>query len=241
MLAISAAPAAAASAALRTASILGRTAARHLWAQFGQQVAPSAASNLKLFGALLLTGTGFTALLMIVPVTALTLALSVGLKTGRPIVPPAPPPAQSPPLETGQLACPLPGSVVTQPFGPSSLPGEPALFGYRNFHAGVDLAMPEGTAVRAAESGQVVWAGAQTNSLGMTVGYGNHVRIAASGDRVDYYGHLSRIGVSRGDVVQRFQVIGWVGSTGYSTGPHLHFEVRVMGKPVDPVPYMPKC
>lgn len=234
-------PAAVGAVAVRTAAVMGRVAMRHLWGQFGQEVGPSAFANLKLFGAILLTGTGFTVVLIVAPVAALTLALTAGISTGRPIAVPTSPPAPGPPLQAGELACPIPGAVVTQPFGPSELPGEPALFGYQNFHAGVDLGSPTGTPVRAVEGGQVVWAGAQTNSLGMMVGYGNLVRIAAPAGRMDYYGHLSGIGVSRGDVVQPYQVIGWVGSTGYSTGPHLHFEVRVNGSPVNPAPFMQKC
>jgi murein DD-endopeptidase MepM/ murein hydrolase activator NlpD len=131
--------------------------------------------------------------------------------------------------------------VLTQLFGPSDLPGEPAYFGYPHFHLGLDLAVPEGAPIRAAESGQVLEAAGQTNSLGLLVGYGNLVRIAAPQGRVDYYGHMSRIAVSRGDVVQQYQVIGYVGSTGYSTGPHVHFEVRLNGTPVDPSLFMTPC
>ena len=81
----------------------------------------------------------------------------------------------------------------------------------------------------------------QTDSLGMLVGYGNLVRIQADSGRIDYYGHMTAFAVQRGDVVQTGQVIGFVGSTGYSTGPHLHFEVRVSGVPVDPAPYLRPC
>jgi murein DD-endopeptidase MepM/ murein hydrolase activator NlpD len=133
------------------------------------------------------------------------------------------------------------GSTLTQPFGPSELPGEPAVFGFAHFHTGVDLAAPAGTPIRAAEAGQVIQAAGQTNSLGMLVGYGNLVRIQAGSGRIEYYGHMTEFAVQRGDVVQPGQVIGYVGSTGYSTGPHLHFEVRVGGTPVNPAPYMRPC
>lgn len=97
----------------------------------------------------------------------------------------------------------------------------------RQFHTGVDIAASYGTPVRAGGDGRVIF-------TGWRGGYGNVV-IIDHGDKVTtIYAHLSSIRVSEGTVVKAGQVIGRVGSTGFSTGPHLHFEVRVDGKHVDP-------
>jgi murein DD-endopeptidase MepM/ murein hydrolase activator NlpD len=106
-------------------------------------------------------------------------------------------------------------------------------FGYRwgRLHAGIDIAVPEGTPLRAADSGRVIIAG-------WTGGYGNYTCIAHSGSLSTCYGHQSRIAVSVGQNVSKGQVIGYSGNTGNSTGPHLHFEVRVNGNPVDPMGYL---
>jgi murein DD-endopeptidase MepM/ murein hydrolase activator NlpD len=200
----------------------------------------AAFSNLRISFAVLLTGAGLLLTVVVLPVLIVVFAMSVGVSHGIRLDVPVQA-APGPPLQPGELACPLPGSVLTQPFGPSDLAGEPAMFGYPHFHAGVDLAVPEGKPILAAEPGQVVQAAGQINSLGMLVGYGNLVRIQANSGRVDYYGHMVAFAVQRGDVVQADQVIGFVGSTGYSTGPHLHFEVRAGAVPVDPAPYMRPC
>jgi murein DD-endopeptidase MepM/ murein hydrolase activator NlpD len=231
------------SRAAGTAGALGRAALGGLGALGGQlrDRAPGAAlANLKLSLAVLLTGLGLVLFGAAVPVLVVVFAMDVSLTHGIPIGDPNPLPP-GPPLAPGELLCPLPGAVETQPFGPSDLPGEPAMFGYPHFHTGIDLARPTGTPIYAAEAGQVVQAAGQTDGLGVLVGYGNLVRIQAGGDRVDYYGHMLGFAVQRGDVVQVGQVIGWVGSTGYSTGPHVHFEVRARGTPVDPAPYMRSC
>jgi murein DD-endopeptidase MepM/ murein hydrolase activator NlpD len=88
----------------------------------------------------------------------------------------------------------------------------------------------------AASSGTVTFAGGQTNAFGTLTGYGNYVMITDTQGRVELYGHMSRILASVGQVVPAGQQIGQVGSTGFSTGPHLHFEVRVTGHPVNPAP-----
>lgn len=219
---------------------LGRSGLRALdLGGLRQRVVGLAASNLKLSALALLTAAGLLLALIAAPVLALVFAITVGVGNGIPLdmVVAAP----GPPLAAGELACPLPGAVLTQKFAPSELPGEPAMFGFTHFHTGLDLARPIDTPIRAAEPGQVVQAAGQTNSLGMLVGYGNLVRIQANGSRVDYYGHMAAFAVQRGDVVQAGQLIGLVGSTGYSTGPHLHFEVRSKGVPIDPAPYMRPC
>jgi peptidoglycan DL-endopeptidase CwlO len=106
-------------------------------------------------------------------------------------------------------------------------------FGYRwgRLHAGIDLPVPEGTPIRAAAAGRVAIAG-------WTGGYGNYTCIQHSGALSTCYGHQSRIGTSVGASVSQGQVIGYSGNTGNSTGPHLHFETRVNGSPVDPMGYL---
>lgn len=98
----------------------------------------------------------------------------------------------------------------------------------RKFHSGVDLPKPTGTPVYATKEGKVIQAGNKGNS------YGIHVMIDHGGGFVSIYGHLSSVDVKAGDMVQGGQLIGRVGSTGRSTGPHLHFEVRQNGKAIDP-------
>ena len=134
----------------------------------------------------------------------------------------------------GPMACPVVGAVVTQGFGPTSAPFEPPGFGYPHFHTGIDLAAPMGTPVRAANDGLVEVAGTMVDALGIPVGYGNYVKVAVGGSEEEIYGHLSAISVAPNQIVRAGQPIGAVGSTGSSTGPHLHFEVRVRGVPVDP-------
>jgi murein DD-endopeptidase MepM/ murein hydrolase activator NlpD len=227
--------------ATATAANLGRSAFRTLFGEFRDRVVGALFSSLKLWSILLLTGVGLLLLAVAAPVLLIVFAMDVGVSHGLRLDVPALAAPPGPPLAPGELACPVPGAVVTQSFGPSELPGEPAMFGYPHFHTGIDLGIAGGTPIRAAEPGQVVQAAGQTDSLGMLVGYGNLVRIQADSGRVDYYGHLLAFAVQRGDVVQTGQVIGFVGSTGYSTGPHVHFEVRVGGVPVDPAPYLRPC
>jgi murein DD-endopeptidase MepM/ murein hydrolase activator NlpD len=229
-------------AVVRTAGALGRAALGALTAGAKERVVGLAFSNLRLVLAVLLTGLGAFAAMVALPVLIVVFAMSAGVSHGLRLDVPASAAAPAgPPLQPGELACPVPGAYVTQPFGPSDLAGEPAMFGYPHFHTGIDLGAAEGTPIRAAEGGQVIQAAGQTNSLGFLVGYGNLVRIQANGGRVDYYGHMVEFAVERGDVVEANQVIGYVGTTGYSTGPHLHFEVRAGGTPVNPAPYMRPC
>jgi murein DD-endopeptidase MepM/ murein hydrolase activator NlpD len=124
----------------------------------------------------------------------------------------------------GLFSWPVVGTI-TSPFGWRSNP----FGGAPEFHQGLDIAAPSGTTVTAAASGTVImaqWYG----------GYGNYVLIDHGGGYSTGYGHLSAIYVSMGQKVGRGQAIGAVGSTGESTGPHLHFEVRLDGKPIDPAP-----
>ena len=99
-------------------------------------------------------------------------------------------------------------------------------------HPGFDLAAKAGTPVAAAAAGEVVHAGPAGT-------YGNLVIVRHDGGIETRYAHLSAVGVQVGDHVAPGQPIGNVGTTGYSTGPHLHFEVRRDGKPMDPAPYLP--
>ena len=124
----------------------------------------------------------------------------------------------------GRFSWPVSGTI-TSPFGWRSNP----FGGGPEFHQGLDIAAPIGTTVTAAAAGTVIMAQWYD-------GYGNYILIDHGNHYSTGYGHLSAIYVSVGQVVQRGQAIGAVGSTGVSTGPHLHFEVRIDGKPVDPAP-----
>jgi len=126
----------------------------------------------------------------------------------------------------GALAWPVSGTI-TSPFGYRRNP----FGGGMEFHQGLDIAAPMGTTITAAASGTVI-------SAGWYGGYGNYILIDHGGGMATGYGHCSQIFVSVGQQVQKGQAIGAVGSTGASTGPHVHFEVRINGKPVDPVPYL---
>ncbi|HEY1420770.1 MAG TPA: peptidoglycan DD-metalloendopeptidase family protein [Candidatus Dormibacteraeota bacterium] len=131
------------------------------------------------------------------------------------------------------LSWPMSAFQVTQGFGPSTLVLEPPLEGYKHFHTGIDMAAPLGASVMAAASGVVV-------AVGHTaVGYGNYIIVAHGGGVETLYGHLLATQVLVGDHVARGEQIGREGSTGYSTGPHLHFELRVNNKVVDPMPFLP--
>jgi len=130
------------------------------------------------------------------------------------------------------LAWPIQGATLTQGFGPSTLWLEPAMFGFPHFHTGLDLASSN-TRIGAAADGVVAAVGSGTT------GYGNYVIIAHGGGIVTLYGHLAVTMVKVGQTVTQGQQIGVEGSTGNSTGVHLHFEVRVNGTPVDPSPYLP--
>ena len=106
-------------------------------------------------------------------------------------------------------------------------------FGWRwgRMHEGIDIGVPYGTPIHAAASGTIIYCGWES-------GYGNLTVIDHGNNLATAYGHQSSIAVSCGQQVTQGQVIGYVGSTGHSTGPHLHFEVRVNGNPVDPMGYL---
>ena len=131
------------------------------------------------------------------------------------------------------LSWPIAGAYITQPFGPSELLLEPPLGPYPHFHTGIDLAARFGTRVTAAATGVVV---AVANTQ---VGYGNYVIVAHGGGIMTLYGHLLETDVKVGDHVARGQRVGLEGTSGLSTGPHLHFELRVNDQVTDPMPYLP--
>jgi murein DD-endopeptidase MepM/ murein hydrolase activator NlpD len=97
------------------------------------------------------------------------------------------------------------------------------------FHAGLDFAAPQGTPIYATADGRITTAGNSGN------GYGNHVEINHGYGYETLYGHMVRVKARIGQLVKRGEVIGWVGSTGKSTGPHLHYEVHKNGRPIDPI------
>ncbi|WP_461373169.1 murein hydrolase activator EnvC family protein [Candidatus Aquicultor sp.] len=117
---------------------------------------------------------------------------------------------------------------ITSPFGWRYHP----VLKYSRMHTGIDLGVGSGTPVHAAKSGKVIIAG-------WMGGYGNVVVIDHGGGMSTLYGHNSKLDVNVGQTVEQGQVISHSGSTGLSTGPHLHFEIRVNGNPQDPVKFLP--
>ena len=133
-----------------------------------------------------------------------------------------------------RLAWPLTGWVLTQTYGCTAFELEPAaawcLTGH--FHSGLDLAAPVDTPIHAA-------AGGVARTAEDPGGYGLYVVVDHGGRVSTLYGHLDWTPLSNGEVVRAGDNLGVVGSSGLSTGPHLHFEVRRDGRPVDPIPWLP--
>lgn len=124
--------------------------------------------------------------------------------------------------ETGMLQRPVPGNVSSN-FGLRLHP----ILGYTRMHKGVDFRAGYGTPILATTDGRVA-------AAGWSGGYGNQVRLAHSGGLVTTYSHMSRIVARPGETVRQGEVIGYVGSSGLATGPHLHYEMLKDGVPVDP-------
>lgn len=124
-----------------------------------------------------------------------------------------------------------PAYIVGMECAPTGLPVDGILTQrFHAYHSGIDLGIPLGTAVYATQSGTVTWA--EWN----TFGYGNLV-IIQSGRFITYYAHLTSPNVIKGDVVAKGSLIGWSGSTGNSSGPHVHYETRVDDIPNDPLTF----
>ncbi len=141
------------------------------------------------------------------------------------------PAAYSSPVPTRGISVPsrmpLEGAALTSGFGMRTHP----VLGGRRQHAGIDLAAPTGTPVYATADGIVSRADWYSS-------YGLYISVEHGASMQTRYAHLSRLAVAAGDSVKKGDLIGYVGSTGRSTGPHLHYEVRVEGLAVNPIPYM---
>ena len=133
------------------------------------------------------------------------------------------------PIKPGQLVCPIPGAPIIQKFGPTSFALEPSYDGYLHFHTGVDILATYGTPIYAAAGGEVT-------AAGPAIGFGIRVEVTDSYGLVGIYAHMSEVSVALGQRVQQGDKVGLVGSTGYSIGPHLHFQLEVGGVPTDPMP-----
>jgi murein DD-endopeptidase MepM/ murein hydrolase activator NlpD len=137
----------------------------------------------------------------------------------------------SPPMPSGSdssapMQWPVAGRI-TSPFGERKNP----MSGGDDFHPGLDIAADQGAPIAAAAAGRVI-------SAGPDGGYGNLIVVDDGGGITTRYGHCSQIFARVGEIVSPGQTIGAVGSTGHSTGPHLHFEVRVNDRPVDPADFL---
>ena len=129
-------------------------------------------------------------------------------------------------IAPGELFPPLNPSVISSGYGPRLHP----ILGYSRMHTGLDINGDSGDEISASASGRVIWAGPRG-------GYGNTIIIDHGGGMATLYAHQSSLVAKNGDRVVVGDLIGYVGSTGLSTGPHLHFEVRIDGAHTDPAPF----
>ena len=128
---------------------------------------------------------------------------------------------------TGSYIWPCPSSTyVTSRYGYRTHP----IFGDERFHSGIDISANEGATIIAADSGTVSVATYDSS-------YGNYVTVYHSNGTYTLYAHMSSLAVSAGQTVSQGDTIGYAGSTGWATGPHLHFEIRSNGGTVDPLAY----
>ena len=147
---------------------------------------------------------------------------------------PSPPPVRAvaepagDPIRMVRFIRPVANHAINSRFGTRHLAGE----AHARAHQGVDIAAPTGTTVRTTAPGVVTAAGYDAG------GYGNYVEVRHPNGLRSFYGHLSRIEARVGQAVETGQRFGRVGSTGYSTGPHLHFEIRRGGARLNPVRYL---
>ena len=132
-------------------------------------------------------------------------------------------------IAPGRLLCPIQGAQIIQKFGPTSFALEPSYDGYAHFHTGVDLLAGYGTPIVAAAGGTVT-------ATGDSFGFGIRVEITDMYGLVEIYAHMSQVGVTVGQRVRQGKAIGFVGSTGFSIGAHLHLQFEVGGVPTDPLP-----
>jgi murein DD-endopeptidase MepM/ murein hydrolase activator NlpD len=166
------------------------------------------------------TGIADAAVLKRLRITVRTVATGPPVVLGTPFDSyPVPEPNDTTPSPTG-FVWPANG-VVSSPFGPR----------WGRMHEGIDIAAPEGRPIRAAKAGVVTTAEAQS-------GYGNLIVLDHGNGETTRYGHMSAFTVAKGQAVAIGQQIGLVGNTGRSTGPHLHFEIRIGGTAMDPRPYL---
>lgn len=178
----------------------------------------------------LVTHSGQTAALAGVAVLAMAMAPADREPDIKTLALPELPPITAVATPAGPLTRPLTfeepvrGFAINSRFGMRRLGGEPGV----RMHKGVDIAAPTGTSVYSAAEGEIVRIGHQPS------GYGNFIEMRHPNGMTTMYAHLSRIDVASGDRVLGGERIGLVGSTGYSTGPHLHFEVRRGGNQVNP-------
>lgn len=128
---------------------------------------------------------------------------------------------------TGKFIWPVTGEITSY-YGWRTHP----VFGTTRYHSGMDIACDYGTPIVAADSGTVIYSG-------WMGGYGYAVMIDHGGGLVSLYGHNQELAVSEGQYVNQGQVISYAGSTGWSTGPHCHFEVRIHGEVTEPLDYLP--
>jgi murein DD-endopeptidase MepM/ murein hydrolase activator NlpD len=177
----------------------------------------------------LLLHSGQTSALLAMAVLAMAMAPASAPPDADPVSPEGVPvmavavPA-GPVMRTMTFGEPVPGFDINSRFGMRRLGGEPGV----RMHKGVDIAAPSGTTVFAAGEGEVIRIGHDP------AGYGNFIEMRHPNGMTTLYAHLSRIDVATGDRIGSRERIGLVGSTGYSTGPHLHFEIRRDGAQINP-------